>query len=167
MTPKDLRPQSRRHVIKRVTAADLDQLVPLMVAYCAFYETSPGARALRALAEELLADPLGEGFQLIARAGDRDAVGFATVFWNLSTTRATRVALMNDLYLAADARGSGLAERLIRRCAEESAARGIATLEWQTRPDNERAQRVYERVGGKRSEWLSYELATGAATSVL
>lgn len=108
-----------------------------------------------------MADPHRKGLQPIARAADDEAVGFATVLWNLSTTRASRVALMNDLYVAPSARGSGLAGRLIGCCLVESDALGIATLEWQTRPDNVGAQRIYERIGGRRSEWLTYELATG------
>jgi RimJ/RimL family protein N-acetyltransferase len=35
-------------------------------------------------------------------------------------------------------------------------------LEWMTAPDNDRAQAVYERVGGVREPWLIYTLAAGA-----
>ena len=31
-------------------------------------------------------------------------------------------------------------------------------LAWQTARDNARAQRVYDRVGATRSEWLDYSL---------
>jgi hypothetical protein len=31
-------------------------------------------------------------------------------------------------------------------------------LAWQTALDNHRAQAVYERVGGQRSQWLDYDL---------
>ena len=33
-------------------------------------------------------------------------------------------------------------------------------LGWQTAKDNHRAQAVYERVGGRREEWLDYSLET-------
>jgi hypothetical protein len=33
-------------------------------------------------------------------------------------------------------------------------------LEWQTALDNLRAQAVYERVGGQRSQWVDYSLPT-------
>jgi ribosomal protein S18 acetylase RimI-like enzyme len=65
---------------------------------------------------------------------------------------------MNDLFVAEAARGAGLAERLIAACRERAAAHGARELAWQTAKDNYRAQKVYDRIGGRRSEWLDYSL---------
>ena len=65
---------------------------------------------------------------------------------------------MNDLFVAAGARGGGLADALIAECVERCRARGATSLGWQTAKDNHRAQAVYERVGGKREEWLDYSI---------
>jgi GNAT superfamily N-acetyltransferase len=146
------------HSIELVTDADLPDLLPLMRAYCDFYAAAPADEQLLALARALLADPEREGLQLIARDGEGRAVGFATIFWSWSTTSASRIGVMNDLYLLPSARGEGLAEGLIAACAERCALRGAASLEWQTAPSNLRAQAVYDRVGGRREEWLSYTL---------
>ena len=35
---------------------------------------------------------------------------------------------------------------------------GATSLDWQTAKDNARAQRVYERVGATRAEWVDYSL---------
>ena len=67
---------------------------------------------------------------------------------------------MNDLFVAPGARGTGLAEALIAACRERAGEHGAATLEWQTAPDNLRAQAVYDRVGGTRSQWVDYSLPT-------
>jgi GNAT superfamily N-acetyltransferase len=139
--------------------ADLDDLLVLMRAYCDFYEVNPRDEALLALARELIADPAREGVQLIARDGGGEAVGFATVFWSWSTASAARIGIMNDLYVAPSARGRGLAEKLIATCAERCSQLGAVALEWQTAPDNSRAQAVYDRVGGRRERWLTYTLA--------
>jgi GNAT superfamily N-acetyltransferase len=85
-------------------------------------------------------------------------VGFATIFWSWDTTEASRIGIMNDLYIAPQARGSGLADRLIGTCVERCAQRGAARLEWMTGPENLRAQAVYDRVGGMREPWLVYTL---------
>ncbi len=143
--------------IARATAADLPELLPLMRAYCDFYEVAPSEDALRALAEALIADPEREGVQLVARE-DGQAVGFATIFWSWATTIAARIGVMNDLFVAPEARGSGAAEALIRACLDECRQHGAAELTWQTAQDNARAQRVYDRVGATRSEWLDYSL---------
>jgi GNAT superfamily N-acetyltransferase len=147
--------------IARATAADVPELLPLMRAYCDFYEVAPSDEALRALSEALIADPEREGVQLLAREDGR-AVGFATIFWSWATTSAARIGVMNDLYVAPEARGSGAAEALIRTCLEECRQHGAAELTWQTAKDNARAQRVYDRVGATRSEWLDYSLSVRA-----
>jgi GNAT superfamily N-acetyltransferase len=141
-----------------VAEPDLEDLLPLMRAYCEFYETQPSDAELLALSRALLADPGHEGAQVIARDADGAAVGFASVFWSWDTTEATRIGIMNDLYVAPRARGTRLADALIAWCAEHSAARGASRLEWETGPDNTRAQAVYDRVGGVREPWLVYSL---------
>ncbi len=133
-----------------------------MRAYCDFYQAAPSDERLMALAGALIADPDCEGFQLIARDVDGVAVGFATVYWCWSTLRAARKAIMNDLFVRPDARGSGVAEALIEECRVRSLARGAASLGWQTAKDNLRAQRVYERVEAKREEWVDYSLDTSS-----
>jgi GNAT superfamily N-acetyltransferase len=146
------------HSIDLVTASDLDDLLQLVRAYCAFYETTPSDAALLQLSRALIADPEREGVQLIARDERSKAAGFATVFWSWDTTEGSRIGIMNDLYVAPEARGSGLAERLIAACAERCKGRGASRLEWQTGPENLRAQAVYDRVGGVREPWLLYTL---------
>ena len=129
-----------------------------MRAYCDFYEVSPSDEDLLELSLALLADPEREGVQLIARDAHGAAVGFATVFWSWTTLSAARIGIMNDLYVAPAARGTGVADELIQACADESRRHGAASLDWQTAKDNDRAQRVYERVGATRSEWVDYSL---------
>jgi GNAT superfamily N-acetyltransferase len=143
--------------ISRAAESDLPELLPLMRGYCDFYEVSPSDERLLALSRALIADPEREGVQLIARK-DGAAVGFATIYWSWATTIAARIGVMNDLFVASAARGTGAAEALIEACVEESRRHGAAELTWQTAKDNERAQRVYDRIGGKRAEWVDYSL---------
>ena len=85
------------------------------------------------------------------------------------TLSASRIGVMNDLFVVPEARGGGVADALIAACAERCRERGATSLEWQTADDNHRAQAVYERVGGERDErWLDYSLAVspGATTPV-
>ena len=144
--------------ISTVGEADLDELLPLMRGYADFYEVSPTDEALLAVSRALIADPEHEGVQVIARAPDGKAVGFATIYWTWQTLNASRLAVMNDLFIAREARGSGLAERLIAACRERAAEHGARELAWQTAKDNYRAQKVYDRIGGRKSEWLDYSL---------
>jgi ribosomal protein S18 acetylase RimI-like enzyme len=102
---------------------------------------------------------------LLARDEQCAAVGFATVFWSWNTLLAARIGVMNDLYVAPSARGTGVADELIGACAEECRLHGAASLDWETAKDNLRAQRVYDRVGAHRSEWVDYSLPVTPETS--
>jgi GNAT superfamily N-acetyltransferase len=144
--------------ITPVTESDLPELLPLMRGYCEFYEVDPPDDALLAMSRALIADPQLEGIQLLARDGDGKAIGFATIFWSWSTSSAARIGTMNDLFVAPHGRGNGAADALIRACVERCRERGAVRLEWQTALDNTRAQAVYDRVGGERSQWLDYSL---------
>jgi GNAT superfamily N-acetyltransferase len=129
-----------------------------MRAYCDFYQVEPSNEALLEMSQALLNDPDREGVQLLARDQEGVAVGFATIFWSWTTLAAARIGVMNDLYVSPAARGAGVAAELIRACADECRLHGAASLDWQTAKDNERAQRVYDRVGATRFEWIDYSL---------
>jgi GNAT superfamily N-acetyltransferase len=141
-----------------VREEDLDVLLPLMRAYCDFYEVAPPDERLLALSRALIADPAREGVQLLARDGGGGPTGFATVFWSWSTLGAARIGVMNDLFVDPAARGTGVADALIAACAQRCREQGAVQLTWQTALDNHRAQAVYDRVGAVRSSWLDYGL---------
>ena len=142
-----------------VGPADLPELLQLMRAYCDFYQVAPSDRELLELSRALLADPEREGLQLLARDDAGSAVGFATLYWTWQTLAAARVGVMNDLYVAAEARGIGVADGLIAACLERCREHGATQLIWQTARDNYRAQAVHERIGATRQDrWLDYQL---------
>jgi GNAT superfamily N-acetyltransferase len=144
--------------IARVGVADLDDLLPLMRAYCDFYSVSPPDDDLLGMSRALIEDPEHEGVQLLARLADGRAAGFASVFWTWDTTEGGRIAVMNDLYVDSSARGHGVGTELIEACRAEARERGALRLAWQTALDNTPARSVYDRLGGERSQWLDYSL---------
>ena len=143
--------------VATVVGDDLVDLLPLLRGYCDFYEAEPSDEKLLELARSLIADHDCEGFQVLARDCGR-ALGFATVYWSWSTLSASRIAIMNDLFVVPEARGTGVAEVLIEECRRRAGRRGATSLTWQTAKDNLRAQKLYERIGGRRAEWLDYLL---------
>jgi GNAT superfamily N-acetyltransferase len=131
-----------------------------MVGYCAFYGSAPGVPALEQLSRALIADPDRQGVQFVARTRETGAaIGFATVFWTWQTTTASRIGVMNDLFVAPDARGGGAAQALIEACAQRAREHGATELTWITALDNGRAQTVYDRTGAERESWITYALA--------
>jgi GNAT superfamily N-acetyltransferase len=146
--------------VQRVGESDLEDLLPLMRGYSDFYEVDPPDEALLALSQALIDDPEHEGVQLIARdpGEEGEPLGFATVYWMWSTSRAARIAIMNDLFVAPSARRRGVGEALIAACLDLARERGAVSLQWQTALDNHTAQALYDRVGGVRESWYDYHL---------
>lgn len=140
---------------------DLEAVRVLMRAYCDFYEVSPGDRGLEEMARALIAAADGDGMLLVARHGDGPPIGFATVGWKWASTRGARIAVMEDLFVAPEARGQGAADALIEACADRARELGAPVLTWITAPDNHRAQAVYNRAGASSGTWLEYELELG------
>ena len=147
--------------IGRVTESDLAALLPLVRAYCDFYGVAPSDEALLALSRALIADPEGEGVQLLARDEAGRTAGFATVYWSWDTLVAARVGVMHDLFVTPEQRGRGIAEALIGACRAECRDHDAVKLGWQTARDNDRARRLYERVGAIEDQCIEYWLPAG------
>jgi GNAT superfamily N-acetyltransferase len=137
--------------------AELEALLPLTADYQRFYEADEidTERNRAFFARFLGASEVGA--LLGAWAGER-ALGFACLYWTLSSVEARAIALMNDLYVAPDARGADVGKQLIEAAAQLARERGLPLLRWMTALDNRRAQRLYERFDVQRSEWFEYEL---------
>ena len=135
-----------------------------MRAYCDFYEVDPPDQALLEVSRALIADPEREGVQLIARSTEGTALGFATVYWSWDTLAASRVGIMHDLFVAPDARGTGLADDLIRACIAECAQHGD-----EARLADGARQRAcaagVRTCRATRDEWLDYWLPVTSASS--
>ena len=97
----------------------------------------------------------------MAEAGDGTVAGFAACGWKWSSLRGARIVVLEDLFVAPEARGQGHADALIEACAARALELGAPVLTWLTAPDNLRAQAVYDRVGGKPHTFVEYELELG------
>jgi GNAT superfamily N-acetyltransferase len=142
--------------IRAAHTDEIEEMLPLIRAYCEFYGAEPRDEGLREMFRILITDP-SQGAVLIARDGGR-AVGFATVDWKWSSLKAARIGYLEDLFVHPDARGKGIADALIEVCAERCRELGMPAMAWQTAPDNHRAQQVYNRTGAEFDTYLEYDL---------
>ena len=142
--------------VRPAAEGEIEELLPLMRAYCDFYESSPPDEGLIEVARTLINDP-SQGAMFIARAGGR-AVGYATVDWKWSMLKAARIGYLEDLFVDPDNRGRGIADALIQACADRCRELGMPAMEWLTAPDNKRAQNVYDRTGATPETFVEYDL---------
>jgi GNAT superfamily N-acetyltransferase len=143
--------------VRPISAQEIDAALPLIAGYQTFYGAKPDTERNRRFFSRFL-HPSQEGLLLGAWV-DGTLVGFATLYWFFSSTKAAESVLMNDLFVQEGTRGKGIGRALIQRALDEARRRGSAHLEWFTAPDNARAQRLYDSVpGAAQSTWLAYEI---------
>jgi GNAT superfamily N-acetyltransferase len=142
--------------IRPARIEEIEEMLPLIRAYCEFYETEPNDEGLREMFRTLIMDA-SQGAVFIA-LDDGTAVGFATLDWKWSSLKAAQVGYLEDLFVDPDARGKGIADALIEVCAERCRELGLPAMEWLTAPDNLRAQQVYDRTGAESDTYLEYDL---------
>jgi len=144
--------------IAPLAAGELEELLPLIAAYQRFYEVERPDDARNRAFFARFVEPSDDGLLLRAREDGGPILGYACLYWTFSSLDAAESVLMNDLFVVEDARGRGVGRALLEASAAVARERGAPQLEWSTAPDNRTAQRLYDRTGAKRSEWVSYEL---------
>jgi ribosomal protein S18 acetylase RimI-like enzyme len=135
--------------VVRSTPADVGEVAPLFDAYRQFYHKAPDVEAARRFLFARLSKD--ESVLFIARLEGR-AVGFMNLYPVFSSVNLTRQWILNDLFVAPEARQLGVGRALTERArqlAEATQAKGL-TLE--TAVDNVVAQKLYESLGWKRDD---------------
>jgi GNAT superfamily N-acetyltransferase len=144
--------------VSAVREEEFETLLPLIAAYQRFYEVEEiDNDRNRAFFRRFLA-PSDDGQLLAARDESGVILGYACLYWHFSSLAAVETVLMNDLFVAPEARGRGIGRALIEASAAVARERGGAWLEWATAPDNHTAQRLYDSMTSEKSTWLEYEL---------
>jgi GNAT superfamily N-acetyltransferase len=137
-------------------------LLPAIAAYQRFYEVEEIDEGRNRAFFARFLSPSDEGMILAAHAGKGgpgELLGYACLYWHLSSLAAAETVLMNDLFVLDAARGKGVGRALIEASAAVARERGAHSLEWATAPGNTRAQALYDSTGAERETWLSYELS--------
>lgn len=142
--------------VRRATTADLDALGPLFDAYRGFYDKRSDPAGGRAFLQQRLAND--ESVVFLAEIDGR-ALGFTQLYPLFSSTRMQRVWLLNDLFVAADARGHGVGAALLAAAEAHARDSGACELMLETANDNP-ARRLYERAGYRQvTDFAFYSLA--------
>ena len=141
--------------IRRADANDLDALARLFDAYRQFYKQPGDVAAARAfLAERIARD---ESVVLVAEHAS-NAIGFVQLYPVFSSVRLGRTWLLNDLYVAPQARRLGAARALLDAACAFARERGALGLELETAGDNANAQALYRSAGWVLGENLHFHI---------
>ncbi len=142
-------------VVRRADANDLDTLALLFDAYRQFYKQPSAVALARAFLAERIAND--ESVVLIAEH-DGVAIGLTQLYPLFSSVRLGRAWLLNDLYVAPQARRFGAARALLDAACAFARERGALGLELETGLDNVTAQALYRSAGWKLGENLHFHI---------
>lgn len=132
-------------MIQELQIQDLEHLVPLFDQYMVFYGQPSNPTKYEAYLHERLSN--GEATVFIAFDSNREALGFVLNYHSFSSVSLGKIVVLNDLFVAASARGKGHGRKLIERTFEYAKAYGAVRVDLGTAKTNTTAQALYESIG--------------------
>ncbi|MYA32406.1 MAG: GNAT family N-acetyltransferase [Gemmatimonadales bacterium] len=143
-------------IVREAGPEDVGRLAPLFDGYRRFYRQPADLEGgSRFLAERLGA---GESRVFVAETVDGRPLGFVQLFPSFSSVSMRRLWILNDLFVAPDARRSGVARVLMNRARELAVETGAKGLILETESHNAPAKRLYEELGWTLDGADHYEL---------
>jgi GNAT superfamily N-acetyltransferase len=146
--------------IIQATSEHLETLATLFDAYRQFYKEAPDLDGARAFLAERIAH--GESLLFLAlldQGGQEIPAGLAQLYPSFSSASMRRLWILNDLFVAPEARKRGVGRALLQAAREHAEHTGAKGLELMTARDNYPAQALYESMGWQRDEvFLPYTL---------
>lgn len=142
-------------IIRPLAAGDGAAWQPLWDGYLGFYRTEVSAAVTEATWRRLL-DP---DVAMFGRVAERNGAlsGILHAVLHLNTWSDRPVCYLEDLFVAPEARCTGVARRLIEALAEEGRRAGWFRIYWMTHNDNHAARAVYDRITSV-TKFVRYDL---------
>ncbi|MEM8979573.1 MAG: GNAT family N-acetyltransferase [Pseudomonadota bacterium] len=136
--------------VRSLSEQDWDAWKRLWGAYLAFYETNRPHAVYETTFQRLLGTE-GEDFSCFVAVSEGEIVGLTHFLFHRHCWSIENTCYLQDLFTAPEARGKGVATKLIEAVYHEADARGAASVYWLTQEDNLTARKVYDQVGVKTS----------------
>jgi len=142
-------------LIRPVRLTDRDAWEQLWAGYLTFYETRLDAATTAATWHRINGGDLAMGAFVAELNGE--PIGFLHYVLHPTTWTTTSACYLEDLFVAADQRGTGAGRRLIEYLVSVARERGWSGIHWITAHDNAVAMRLYDRLA-TRTQWVRYEI---------
>lgn len=118
----------------------------LWTGYLAYYETTVADAVYASTFARLLGSDPRDFNGLIATV-DGQAMGLAHYLFHRHAWKLEEVCYLQDLYVAPEARGTGLGRALIEAVYAAADKAGAPSVYWLTQDFNQTARQLYDRVG--------------------
>lgn len=119
----------------------LDHLLPMFVRYRELYGAMPQLEA----SKDFLLERLNNKEAIILLAIENDTMlGFCLIYPSFSSVSLRPIWIINDMYVAEEARRKYVANQLLQAIAEQARANNVVRLRVSILASNDIAQRLYE-----------------------
>ncbi|MFK3796808.1 MULTISPECIES: GNAT family N-acetyltransferase [unclassified Pseudomonas] len=135
--------------IIQATLEHLDLLTPLFVKYREFYGELPYPDSSRGFLEKRLKREESVIYLAFPDDDDSRLLGFCQLYPSYSSLSLKRVWILNDIYVAEDARRQLVADHLMQKAKKMARETQAVRMRVSTSANNEVAQKVYESIGFK------------------
>lgn len=132
--------------VRALTDDDRAGWGPLWAGYLEFYRVDLAPDVTEATWRRLL-DPAVDMHGLCAVANDGGLIGIVHYLYHPVTWAEADRCYLEDLFVAAAARGTGAGRRLIEAVYQAADLRSADQVYWLTAEDNQTARRLYDRIG--------------------
>jgi GNAT superfamily N-acetyltransferase len=140
-----------------VEAEDYEAWRALYEAYAAFYREPQTDEQLQRVWSWLM-DPGHELTAAVATDARGRLVGLAHYRPFARPLGASVGCFLDDLFVSADARGSGAVDSLLEHVGSEAGRNGWSVVRWITADDNYRARAKYDQYA-TRTMWITYDMS--------
>jgi GNAT superfamily N-acetyltransferase len=156
-------PDSR---IRRIQQSDVDRAVELVYELAEYERARDECHLTAGALNAALFGPSPALFGHVAEH-EGEVVGIALWFLNFSTWHGVHGIYLEDLFVRARYRGSGLGRALLAALARECGARGYSRLDWSVLNWNQPSIDFYKAMGAvPMDEWTAYRLTGDALTTL-
>ncbi len=141
--------------IRPISPSDRLGWEALYAGYAAFYNVAQTG-AMRATVWEWLMSPDHAVKGLVAET-ENGLIGLAHFRPYARPLSASTGGFLDDLFVSADARGTGAGRALIAAVADIARAKGWTVLRWITADSNQTARALYDQVAVQ-TPWVTYDI---------
>ena len=145
--------------IVQATLEHLDQLTPLFVTYREHFGQLPYPDSSRKFLEKRISRKESVIYLALPDDDDSKLLGFCQLYPSFSSLSLKRVWILNDIYVAEDARRQLVADNLMRAAKKMAKETNAVRLRVSTSSNNAVAQKTYESMGFREdTEFKNYTL---------
>ena len=133
--------------IIQATLEHLDLITPLFVKYREFYGELPFPDSSRAFLEKRLRRKESVIYLALPDEDDKRLLGFCQLYPSYSSLSLKRVWILNDIYVAEDARRMLVADTLMRTAKKMAKETQAVRMRVSSKITNKVAHKTYESIG--------------------